>query len=38
MNADADVVVASAIVMLTDLGSYPEEVMSGAQPAHAGGA
>ena len=30
--------VASAIVMLTDLGSDPEEVMSGAQPAHAGGA
>jgi hypothetical protein len=24
--------------MLTDLGSDPEEVMSGAQPAHAGGA
>ena len=27
----------AAIVMLTDLGSDPEEVMSGAQPAHAGG-
>ena len=28
----------AAIVMLTDLGSDPQEVMSGAQPAHAGGA
>jgi phytoene dehydrogenase-like protein len=28
----------AAIVMLTDLGSDPEEVMSGAQAAHAGGA
>jgi phytoene dehydrogenase-like protein len=28
----------AAIVMLTDLGSDPEEVMSGAQPAHAGAA
>ena len=27
----------AAIVMLTDFGSDPEEVMSGAQPAHAGG-